>query len=73
MVKLFYSQTSIQPRIGHLKLDHLPGRNFHKGLLSIAINVVLAAAVYNCKRAVKTLLRIIKTLLERELRAAFYF
>ena len=41
-----------QHPIGHLKSDYRLGRNFYKGIL-------LAAAVYNFKRAMKVLLALI--------------
>ena len=51
--RLFRQRASIEPIIGHLKTDHRLGRNFYKGLLGDAI--MLAAAAFNFKRAMKTL------------------
>ena len=54
--ELFCKRAGIEPTIGHLKADYRLGRNFYKGLLGDAINVMLAAAAYNFKRAMKVLL-----------------
>lgn len=53
--KLFCKRAGIEPTIGHLKSDHRLGRNFYKGLQGDAINVMLAAAAYNFKRAMRAL------------------
>ena len=45
--KLFCKRAGIEPTIGHLKADYRLGRNFYKGLVGDAINVILAAAAYN--------------------------
>jgi IS5 family transposase len=58
--KLFCKRAGIEPTIGHLKTDYRLGRNFYKGLLGDAINVMLAAAAYNFKRAMKVLWLILK-------------
>lgn len=47
--KLFCKCAGIEPTIGHLKTDYRLGRNFYKGLLGDAINVILAAGAYNFK------------------------
>ncbi len=60
--KLFCKRAGIEPTIGHLKTDHRLGRNFYKGLLGDAINVMLAAAAYNFKRAMRVLLRLLEKL-----------
>ena len=52
--KLFCKRASIEPTIGHLKEDHRLSRNFYKGVKGDAINVLLAAAAYNFKRAMKS-------------------
>ena len=49
--KLFRKRAAIEPIIGHLKSDHRLNRNFYKGLFGDAINVMLAAAAFNFKRA----------------------
>ena len=43
-----------------LKADHRLSRNFYKGVKGDAINVLLAAAAYNFKRAMRVLLYLIK-------------
>jgi len=53
--KLFRSRAAIEPTIGHLKSDHRLNRNFYKGLFGDAINIMLAAAAYNFKRAMNAL------------------
>ena len=50
--------------IGHCKADHRLGRNFYRGLFGDALNVMLAAAAYNFKRAMKALFALLKTLIE---------
>ncbi len=65
--KLFCKRAGIEPTIGHLKSDHRLGRNFYKGLAGDAINILLAAAAYNFKRAVRTLLHLLKIISERTL------
>ena len=62
--KIFCKRAGIEPTIGHLKTDYRLGRNFYKGVVGDAINVMLAAAAYNFKRAMKVLLAIIKELSE---------
>jgi len=56
--RLFCKRAGIEPRIGHLKSDHRLGRNFYKGLQGDAINIMLAAAAFNFKRAMRLLLRL---------------
>ena len=53
--KLFCKRAGIEPTIGHLKSDHRLIRNFYKGVVGDAVNVLLAAAAYNFKRAMKAL------------------
>lgn len=60
--KLFCKRAAIEPTIGHLKSDYRLGRNFYKGVVGDAINVMLAAAAYNFKRAMKVLLDLIQKL-----------
>ena len=62
--KLFCKRAGIEPTIGHLKSDHRLGRNFYKGLAGDAINILLAVAAYNFKRAMKALLDFIKIISE---------
>ena len=49
-------RAGIEPTVGHLKADHRLSRNFYKGVKGDAINVLLAAAAYNFKRAMRVLL-----------------
>ena len=58
--KLFCKRAGIEPTIGHLKADQRLSRNFYKGVKGDAINVLLAAAAYNFKRAMRVLLDLIK-------------
>ena len=58
--KLFCKRAGIEPTIGHLKADHRLSRNFYKGVKGDAINLLLAAAAYNFKRAMRALLYLIK-------------
>ena len=53
-------RAGIEPTIGHLKADHRLSRNFYKGVKGDAINVLLVAAAYNFKRAIRVLLYLIK-------------
>ena len=54
--ELFRKRAGIEPVIGHCKSDHRLGRNYYKGLFGDSINVMLAAAAYNLKRAMRALL-----------------
>ena len=62
--KLFCKRAGIEPTIGHLKSDHRLGRNFYKGLAGDAVNILLAAAAYNFKRAMRALLNLLKRISE---------
>ena len=53
--ELFCKRAGIEPTIGHLKSDYRLGRNFYKGVVGDAVNVLLAAAAYNFKRAMRAL------------------
>lgn len=53
--KLFRKRAGIEPVIGHCKSDHRLGRNFYKGLFGDSVNVMLAAAGFNFKRAIRLL------------------
>ena len=52
---MFCKRAGIEPVIGHLKSDHRLSRNFYKGLFGDSINVMLAAAAFNFKRAMRAL------------------
>ena len=54
--KLFRKRAGIEPVIGQCKSDHRLKRNYYKGLFGDSINVMLAAAAYNLKRAMRLLL-----------------
>ena len=58
--KLFRKRAGIEPTIGHLKSDYRLGRNFYKEVTGDAMNIPLAAAAYNFKRAMKALWEFIK-------------
>lgn len=62
--KLFCKRAGIEPTIGHLKTDYRLGRNFYKGVLGDAINLMLAAAAYNFKRAMRVLRILLKRISE---------
>ena len=58
--ELFRKRAGIEPVIGHCKSDHRLGRNFYKGLFGNSINVMLAAAAFNLKRAMRALLALVQ-------------
>ena len=58
--KLFCKRAGIEPTIGHLKSDFRLGRNFYKGVFGDTVNLLLAAAAYNFKRAMRVLLWLIE-------------
>ena len=62
--KLFCKRAGIEPTIAHLKSDFRLGRNFYKGVFGDVINLLLAAAAYNFKRAMRTLLPLIENIRE---------
>lgn len=61
---LFCKRAGIEPTIGHLKSDYRLGRNFYKGVVGDAVNVLLSAAAYNFKRAMKVLLGMLQKICE---------
>ena len=69
--KLFCKRAGIEPTIGHLKADHRLGRNFYKGVVGDAVNILMAAAAYNFKRAMRVLLWLLKIISERQGRSDF--
>ena len=69
--KLFCKRAGIEPTIGHLKNDYRLSRNFYKGVKGDAINVLLAAAAYNFKRAMRVLLLLVKTISEKFVKTNF--
>lgn len=50
-------RSAIEPTIGHLKSDYRMRRNFLSGIKGDAINVMLAAAAFNFKRAMLKVLK----------------
>lgn len=62
--KLFCKRAGIEPTIGHLKSDYRLGRNFYKGVVGDTVNLLLAAAAYNFKRAMKALLYVFQKISE---------
>lgn len=69
--KLFCKRAGIEPTIGHLKADHRLGRNFYKGVVGEAVNILMAAAAYNFKRAMRVLLWLLNIISERQERNDF--
>ena len=63
--ELFRKRAGIEPVIGHCKSDHRLGRNFYKSLFGDSINVMLAAAAYNLKRAMRLLLCLLRRIVMR--------
>lgn len=61
--KIFRKRAGIEPIIGHCKSDHRLGRNFYKGLFGDSINVMLAAAAFNLKRAMNALLALVENII----------
>lgn len=62
--KLFCKRAGIEPTIGHLKSDYRLGRNFYKGVVGDAVTLLLAAAAYIFKRAMRALLTLLKIISE---------
>ena len=69
--KLFCKRAGIEPTIGHLKSDYRLGRNFYNGVVGDSINILLAAAAYNFKRAMKVLLAPILDTLKKMIEMLF--
>ena len=61
--KLFCKRAGIEPTIGHLKTDHRLCRNFYAGVFGDNINVMLAAAGFNFKRAMRIFYALLRRLL----------
>lgn len=58
-------RVSIEPRIGHLKSDFRLGRNFLRGVLGDAVNVLLACAASNLRKWMRELAVFIVVMLRR--------
>jgi len=54
--KRFRRRAGIEPVIGHLKSDHRLKRNFLKGFAGDQINLIMAAAAFNFKKWMRTVL-----------------
>lgn len=65
--KLFCKRAGIEPVIGHLKADHRLCRNFYAGVFGDNINVMLAAAGFNFKRAMRNLFVLLRRLFSQPL------
>jgi IS5 family transposase len=48
--KNFGRRSAIEPVIGHLKNDFRLARNYLKGTIGDAINLLLPAAAFNCRK-----------------------
>jgi hypothetical protein len=53
--KDFGRRSAIEPVIGHLKSDFRLARNYFKGSLGDTINLLMAAAAFNCVKWMKAL------------------
>lgn len=53
--KNFGRRSAIEPIIGHLKSDFRLARNYLKGTIGDAINLLLAVAAFNCKKWMRAL------------------
>ena len=53
--KNFRRRSAIEPVIGHLKQDFGLARNYLKGAIGDAINLLLAAAAFNCRKWMRAL------------------
>jgi IS5 family transposase len=54
--KNFGRRSAIEPVIGHLKNDFRLARNYLKGTLGDALNLLLAAAAFNCRKWMRALI-----------------
>lgn len=68
----FCKRAGIEPVIGHLKSDNRLGRNFYKGLFGDSINVMLAAAAFNFRRAMRALFVAVLRIMRMLFHAAKY-
>jgi len=62
--KRFRRRAGIEPIIGHLKSDYRLARNYPKGSLGDAINLMLAASAFNFKKLMKQLLDFLSTVFD---------
>lgn len=62
---LFCHRAAIEPTIGHIKTDHRMSRNYLRGVVGDAVNLMLSAASFNFKRAMRAFFDLIWRWLER--------
>ena len=55
--KDFGRRSAIEPVIGHLKSDFCLARNYLRGILGDAINLLMAATAFNCVKWMKAVAR----------------
>ena len=55
----------MEANIGNLKSDYRLSHNFYKDVKRDPVNIMLAAAAYNFKRAMRVLLWVIKIICEK--------
>ena len=70
--KFFCKRAGIEPVIGHLKADHRLCRNFYASVFGDNINVMLAAAGFNFKRAMRSLFALLRSLFPHPLYNLLY-
>ena len=58
--ELFCKRAGIEPVIGHMKSYHRLSRNFYAGVFGDNINVMLSAAAFNFKRAMRHLFALLR-------------
>ena len=56
---LFCKRAGIEPTIGHLKSDYRLSRIFYKGAVGDTVNILIAPAAYNFKRAMKDIVKML--------------
>lgn len=62
--EIFRKRAGMEPTIGHCKPDHRLSNKFYKGLFGDSINVMLATAAFNFKRAIGALLSLFRMVLK---------
>ncbi len=62
---LFCRRAAIEPTIGHIKSDHRMSRNYLRGVVGDAVSLMLSAAAFNFKRAMRAFLDLIRRWWER--------
>jgi len=69
----FRRRAAIEPRIGHLKSDFRLGRNFLKGQIGDAINLLLAAAASNLSLWMRQVLFVLVFAIQKRAREWRFF